>query len=1381
MYAIDVTDPTRLRVLVVDGPAAYLPSLPDVDLIERDASGGGEVDCVLLGPVPLEAARDALARLEVEHGPPVVVLLADGGEADCARMLEAGAYDCFAASIDSRRLRQALGRAAETHRLRLDAARRRAELDSVLAHAGLGVARIAVNGHVLSANAHLEGLLGYGPGQLEGVEWRALFDGDSPDGDLAHDAGARERVARHRDGHGVALRVEVQLIGSEVAPGSYYLLHCTAAVDVPPSPLRPLGGGTPLFRALRAASASTYEVDLVHPERTTAFGIHPLIQARPTSAEASGAWWVDHIHPEDVQAFRRARREQIADAGAGPSRVRYRVRRGDGRWVTVDDHREVVRDDEGRAVKLVGTIIDVTERAAVESELAHSEERFRLAADATNALVYEADLQRGRVTVVRGLTEVLGYRSRGRLRIRWWREIVHPDDVDQYQYHLADQLEQGGSRRLEYRMRNAAGEWRHVEDYRRVVMAEDGVSARIVGTVIDVTDRRLAAEALRESDLRLREAFRAAELGAWSYDLDRDELYWDETMRELYGLPPEEVVTFDAFEARIHPEDHPTLPTLADAPDRGDFEFRVIRPDGEVRWIHASDRAEYDTSGRVVRRSGLNRDITTQKLAQDELREAAERLRLAQEVAGIGVLTALIADEALVLDEQAMRIFGLDTPRVANRDQLRRIHPDDRERLIEIVQRSQDPEQEGFGQDYLIEYRYLRPDGAWRWIQGRGRTFFEARGDSMRAVRAIVTVQDLTEQRAAEAALRESEQRERLARTIAGIGVLSWDAARDTLEWGPRARELFGVAEEFTSPSALFERLHPDDYPRLAQELAHALDPARHPEDDDFETEGRLIDPDGMVRWVMVRARVFFVGQGSYRRPSRVLSTVQDITERKRVEEEMLDREQRLQLALELGQLGTVTYYPDRDRLEWGPRARAMNGLTDSVTSLRGFLEGVHPDDRERVLTEMRESLTPSRDGGVFDGEYRIVLASGEVRWLYRRVAVVFQGSGHLRRARRVLITLRDLTERRRFEQAQQEFLAMASHELRNPLAALKGYASLMLRRGRYDEAGARAIVQQANHLERLVRDLLDITTATTGHFRLRLDAVDLVEVARTAVNEQQRTTMRHRVQLRQAPTELIGVWDADRVHQILTNLLSNAIKYSPDGGDVAVDIVPTEVSVRIRVEDQGIGIAPDERETIFQRFYRVESQTGRTEGLGLGLDVTRALVEAHRGRIELESEVGKGSVFTVLLPIDAPAEPDPPAASGGEAPASGQRVLVVDDDALVRGLLQHALLEDGYEVAVAGHGIEALELLEEQDFDVLVTDLMMPHMDGATLVRTLRERGRAEGLGIVIASAAYSAREQAAALGADGLVEKPFDLQRLSLAVREALTRALPGGRPPS
>ena len=260
--------------------------------------------------------------------------------------------------------------------------------------------------------------------------------------------------------------------------------------------------------------------------------------------------------------------------------------------------------------------------------------------------------------------------------------------------------------------------------------------------------------------------------------------------------------------------------------------------------------------------------------------------------------------------------------------------------------------------------------------------------------------------------------------------------------------------------------------------------------------------------------------------------------------------------------------------------------------------------------------------------EARIQRPDGSERMVEARAAFLVHDGQRVA----MISAIRDITERKRLEQSQQDFVAMASHDLTGPLTVLRARAQLLRRRGAYDESSVNAILEQTDRMERLIADLRDLVQVEGG-LTIQRNPVDLVALAQAAVERARTLSTSHRVRLEAPELPIVVGGDRDRLGQVLDNLLGNAFKYSPVDSQILVQVSPGDREVVLRVIDQGAGVPADVLPHLFERFFRGPNTSG-DPGLGLGLYITRMLVEAHGGRIWATSQLGEGSTFTIALPL---------------------------------------------------------------------------------------------------------------------------------------------------
>ena len=369
---------------------------------------------------------------------------------------------------------------------------------------------------------------------------------------------------------------------------------------------------------------------------------------------------------------------------------------------------------------------------------------------------------------------------------------------------------------------------------------------------------------------------------------------------------------------------------------------------------------------------------------------------------------------------------------------------------------------------------------------------------------------------------------------------------------------------------------------------------------------------------------------------------------------------------------------------------------------------------------------------------------------------------------------------------AKDEFLAVLGHELRNPLAPILTALQIMRLRDRDSGAKERAIIErQAQHLVRLVDDLLDVSRITRGKIELKIERVELGDIVARAI-EMTSPVLEHRQHhlAVHVPSRGFAVdGDPDRLAQVVSNLLTNAAKYTERGGTITVSAERRGDRLAIRVEDTGIGIAPEMLPRVFDMFVQEHQALDRSRGgLGLGLTIVRSLVAMHGGTVEVHSEGrNRGSEFVVALPaagVRPPAGAEQAASSNGarRGAGSGHRILVVDDNEDAAELLASALEIMGYTARVAHDGPEALKLAAEFDHDLALLDIGLPVMDGYELARRLHDDPglRRVPLVAVTGYGQPADRQRSEAAGFDAHLVKPVDIERVG-----SLIRQLTGGGP--
>lgn len=417
-----------------------------------------------------------------------------------------------------------------------------------------------------------------------------------------------------------------------------------------------------------------------------------------------------------------------------------------------------------------------------------------------------------------------------------------------------------------------------------------GKIAGVIGISRDATDRNLVETALRETEARLKEAQKIAKLGSWSWEPTTNKVWWSSAEFELLGVKSEAVEpSFEAFLARLHPDDRPTAIERVNKMLAGANEFandlRVVLEDGSFVWIHSQARATRDLHGTILRVEGTDQDITAQVQAREAIEDSQRRLQAAVELAQLGIVAVDYETEIVDLSPHAAEQFGFESERRITRRQLHsRFHPDDVENLNKLIRQSLNPDG---NHCFAVEHRVIRPDGSIRWLNVRKQvSFVDGKAHS-----AVVVTADVTFRRDAEARLREQEMLVREAAELAKVGGWGFDPGTFKADWTPEVARMYGLPDN--EPPELhnaFEFFVAEQRPLLEAAIARAIE-----EGLPHDLELQLIAANGENKWVRTICRPI-VESG---RVVRVRGSLQDITDRKRVESELRASEERYRMLFE--------------------------------------------------------------------------------------------------------------------------------------------------------------------------------------------------------------------------------------------------------------------------------------------------------------------------------------------------------------------------------------------------------------------------------------------------------------------------------------------------
>jgi len=365
-----------------------------------------------------------------------------------------------------------------------------------------------------------------------------------------------------------------------------------------------------------------------------------------------------------------------------------------------------------------------------------------------------------------------------------------------------------------------------------------------------------------------------------------------------------------------------------------------------------------------------------------------------------------------------------------------------------------------------------------------------------------------------------------------------------------------------------------------------------------------------------------------------ILNTVTDITEEVRAKEDAIESENRLRMATEATGLATWELNMLTGAFVYTPRLPEIFGYSaDAKPTLGDIQSHISEEDMEQIVKPShRKSFTT----GEHEYEVKVRWDDGSIHWIKTQGMVEFNTS---KQPVRLIGTVLDITESKRDEIRKNDFIAMASHELKTPLTSLKAYIQLLAKKLRktQDPFIANALNRannQANKMSALIYGFLDLSRLESGRLQVNLQTFDINKLVIDMITEANMVNYNHKIVFKPLAYTPVNA-DIDRIGQVISNFLSNAIKYSPSASTITVTVKTIDNHVQVSVADTGIGIKPKDQEKIFQRFYRVENEQIKTvSGFGIGLYLASEIIQRHKGEIWVESHENEGSVFYFSLPL---------------------------------------------------------------------------------------------------------------------------------------------------
>jgi PAS domain S-box-containing protein len=879
-------------------------------------------------------------------------------------------------------------------------------------------------------------------------------------------------------------------------------------------------------------------------------------------------------------------------------------------------------------------------------QLKTQEKRLRDVVETIPAMTFTALSNGSCAFVNKGWTEYTGL-SVEKTSGAGWQRAIHPDDLARHSEKWRFSVASGQPFEDEARFRRAAdGEYRWFL-VRGVPLRDQHANiVRWYGTLTDIEDSKRAGEALRvvsrdlqESKARLEEAQRSAHLGYWEWDLATDRVTWAEETFRIYGLQPREhPIELAELREMIHPEDRELVFRTAEGALRGgtrpDVEHRIVRPTGEVRIVHSQGDVNRDASGKPYRMFGTIQDITERKRAEEALQQSQFCLSEGERLAHMGSWAFNPSGFFEHWSQELFTIYGLDPQKGAPtlEEYLAVVHPADRDFMAETIRRMHG---ERSGCD--VKKRIVRPDGEQRYIRCVGIPVIE--DEVLKGF--LGTAIDITEQ---ELLTQELERRQAYlaeAQILSHTGSFGWKPHSGEIVWSDETYHIFEYdpAEKLTL-DRIMERVHPED-----RHLSHEIVEQASNSGGVVDFKLRLLFPDDRVKHIRVLVRPLGIANDDVEFAGAII----DRTDAQLAEERIRQNEAEHRLLIDAIPQQVAVFDSEWTPLFANRQAQEYTGISpQEFQSIAAIDRLIHPDDLGR-LHRNRERAT--RESAPVETESRIRGKEGIYRWFLLRAYPLHDAQGHVLRW---YATRTDITELKNAEQERErlrqleadlahtnrvstlgEMAASLAHEIKQPIAAAITSANSCIEWLAHEPPNldrARAAAARIDKYGNRAAEIIDRIRSFYKKSPPQRELVDVHGIIHELLTLLEGEATRSSIAMRTDLSAELPKIMVDRVQlqQVFMNLMLNAIEAMKDsGGELTVKSELQDGQLQFSISDKGVGLPMEKMDQIFSAFF-----TTKPQGSGMGLAISRSIVESHGGHLWASANSGGGATFHFTLPL---------------------------------------------------------------------------------------------------------------------------------------------------
>lgn len=1112
----------------------------------------------------------------------------------------------------------------------------------------------------------------------------------------------------------------------------------------------------------------------------------------PGTFDGTFEGWKSRVHPEDIAHAEAATLETVKSGGRYA--FEYRVRGENEKWRWVFASAIVIKGPDAAPARMVGMAVDITDRKQAESEIRNHRVRLAEAQQIARLGSWEWRMAENRLSCSGETCRIFSINPQDfDATYEGFLAMVHPEDRDrivQFAASLMDgSFDSPTPHRIEHRIILPDKTVRLVLERIRIHRDENGSITGAFGTVQEITERKIAEDSLKKSEDRLQSIIDNSTTVIYLKDIQGKYILVNKRYEELFHITHQEIkgkTDYDLFPKEVADAigENDRLVLASEKPV--EFEEVVPHDDGPHTYISIKFKV-CDPSGVAYGVCGISTDITDRKRMEEALRESEHRF---QTLSDASFESIFISEKGICLDQNltAERMFGYTLSEAVGRPGTEWIIEAEREKVVNNMI-----------SDYEKPYEItaLRKDGTTFPAEIQGRVIHHAD----RPLR-MTALRDITDRKQAQQALKASEARYRLLAENASDVIWAMDLNLRYTYISPAVEKMRGYTPGEAMVQSIEEILTPASREVAAVEFAKALRLAEEAGENSLEgqywtLELELTRKDETTFWAELRIGFLLNDKG---RPIGLMGVTRDIDERKKAVELLKNEQDKFSFLVENASLSISLISPEGHYQYVNPKFVETFGYTiEELITGEAWFTKLFPDPAQRreAASIWAEAVQNSTQGELSPRTFTVACKNGEEKEIRFMPAilengmqvVIYEDISESRRAERALIEAKNMAEAA--SRAKSEFLANMSHELRTPLNGVLGMFQL-LEDSSLDEEQKEFVgtgLSSGRNLLKLLNDILDLSKIEAGLMELDEAVFVLRDLLGSVENIFKNQAAAKGINLHYGITDGVPPafkGDSRRLRQILFNIVGNAIKFTEKGEVRLLVCSENEKGGAVRliftISDTGIGIPEKDIPNIFEEFTQLDGSSTRSAGgTGLGLAIVKRLLDMMKGKITVESRVGKGTRVQFMVPLgDAAPLGDFTEIADMKLPPKSRKsihILLAEDNPANQLLAKRLLEKNGFQVTAVDSGRQVLIALENGSFDLILMDIQMPEMDGFETTRVIRE-SRSEkfdpNISIVAMTAHAIKGDEKSFLdsGMNGYISKPIDKNELLSRISKVLEK---------